>query len=131
MILLDISLFFLDSLNPVSVFLAERAAAAGGLGYRPSSGRRMTPTPVRRCPAPEVPAGGRELQLSREVCSSGGSSRRRALGEGRQQLGRKTNMKDQKMARCRSARKSYPRMRALQQLTCLVGKDEYREKIMK
>ena len=30
-----------------------------------------------------------------------------------------------------SARKSYPRMRALPQLTCLIGKDEYRERIMK
>ena len=33
------------------------------------------------------------------------------------------------MTRCRSARKSYPRMRSLQQLTCLVGKDEYKEKL--
>ena len=34
-------------------------------------------------------------------------------------------LQDQEMARCRSTRKSYNRMRALQQLTCLVGKDEY------
>ena len=40
-------------------------------------------------------------------------------------------LQDHEMARCRSARKSCPRMRALQQLTCLVGKDEYREIIMK
>ena len=45
MILLDISLFFLDSLNPVSVseaiaavFLAERAAASGGWGAAPGPG---------------------------------------------------------------------------------------------
>ena len=31
----------------------------------------------------------------------------------------------------RSARKSYPKMRALQQLSCLIGNDEYRERIMK
>ena len=35
---------------------------------------RLAPTPVRRCPPPEAPAGGGELQLSREVFSSGGSS---------------------------------------------------------
>ena len=65
MILLDISLFFLDSLNPVSVsgaiaavFLAERAAAGGGLGCGTSYGRRMEPTPVRRFAAQEAPAGG-------------------------------------------------------------------------
>ena len=70
MILLDISVFFLDSLNPVSVsgmiaavFLAGRAAAGGSLGCSASSGRRRASTPVRRCPAPEVPAGGGELQL--------------------------------------------------------------------
>ena len=34
----------------------------------------------------------------------------------------------QEMASCRSARKSYSRMRALHQLTCMVGKDEYKEK---
>ena len=34
--------------------------------------------------------------------------------------------KDQEMARCRITRKSYPKMRALQQLTCLIGIDEYR-----
>ena len=70
MILFDISLFFLDSLNPVTVaeviaavFLAERVAAGEGLGCSTSSGRRVAPTPVGRCPAPEAPAGGRELQL--------------------------------------------------------------------
>ena len=61
MILFDISLFFLDSLNPVTVaeviaavFLAERVAAGGGLGCSTSSGRRVAPTPVRRRPAPQV-----------------------------------------------------------------------------
>ena len=70
MILLDISLFFLDSLNPVTVagviaaeFIAERVAAGGGLGCSASSGRRVAPTPVRMCPASKAPAGGRELQL--------------------------------------------------------------------
>ena len=38
---------------------------------------------------------------------------------------------DQKMARCRSARKSYPTLKALQQLTSLIGNDVYRERIMK
>ena len=38
---------------------------------------------------------------------------------------------DQKMARCRSARKSYPKLKVLQQLTSLIGNDVYRERIMK
>ena len=69
MILLDISLVFLDSLNPVTVagviaavFLAERVADGEGFGCSTSPGRRVAP-PVGRCPAPEAPAGGRELQL--------------------------------------------------------------------
>ena len=41
------------------------------------------------------------------------------------------HLQDQEMDRCRSTRKSYPKMRALQQLTCLIGNDEYRERIMK
>ena len=57
--------------------------------------RRVSPTLVRRCPAPESPAGRGELLLSREVFNSGGSSRRQALEEGRQQLGRTTNVKVQ------------------------------------
>ena len=107
MILLDIRQVSLDSLNPVSVsgvnasvFFAGRAPAGGGLGCSTSSGRRVASTQVRRCPAKEAPAGGRELQVSREVCSSGGFSRRRALVEGRQQLDRTTNMKVQVLGGC-------------------------------
>ena len=69
MLLRDISLFFIDSLNPVSVsgvnasvFFAGRAPAGGGLGCSTSSGRRMAPTPVRRrSAAQEAPAGGKPL----------------------------------------------------------------------
>jgi len=46
-----------------AVFLAGRDVAAGGL---------------RRCPAPQAPAGGGELLLSWEVFNSGGRPRRRA-----------------------------------------------------
>ena len=60
---------------------------------------------------------GRELQLV-------GDSRRIASASGVVWL----HLQYQEMESCRSARKSYPRMRALQQLTCMVGKDEYKEK---
>ena len=56
-----------------------------------------------------------------------GDCRRIATAWGRGWL----HLQDQEMARCRSVRKSYPRMRALQQLICLIGNDEYRERIMK
>ena len=87
MILLDISLFFLDSLNPVAgviaaVFLAERIAACGGLECSTSSGRRVAATPMGRCSAPEAPAGGRVLQLvgqSWECPAPEGSARGRKL----------------------------------------------------
>ena len=62
--------------------------------------RRVSPTLFRRCPAPESPAGGEELLLSREVFNSGGSNRRQALEEGRQQLGRTTNVKVQVLVVC-------------------------------
>ena len=39
------------------------------------------------------------------------------------------HLQHQEMASCRSARKNYSRMRALQQLACMVGKDEYKEKL--
>ena len=51
MILLDISVFFLDSLIQfstevvVAVFLAGRVVVGAGLG----GSRRVSPTPVRRC----------------------------------------------------------------------------------
>ena len=61
--------------------------------------------------------GGRELKLV-------GDCRRIATAWGRGWL----HLQDQEMARCRSARKS---MRTLQQLTCLTGNDECRERIMK
>ena len=56
-----------------------------------------------------------------------GDCRRIATAWGRGWL----HLQGQEMARCRSARKSYPRMRVLKYLTSLVGKDEYRERIMK
>ena len=97
MILLDISCFFLESLNPVSVseliaavFLAERAAASGDLGCSTSSGGGCH----------QLQSGGVQLwklllQLFREV-----SGRRRALGEGRQKLGRTTNITVQVLGGC-------------------------------
>ena len=84
MILFDISLFFLDSLNPVSVsgvidavFLAERAAAGGAWGAAPAPGGGLhqpqwggvelqkllheeeTCSCLGRSAAPEAPTGGK------------------------------------------------------------------------
>ena len=63
---------------------------------------------------------GRELQLV-------GDWRRIATAWG----GGWLHLQDQETARCRSTRKSYPKMRALQQLICFIGNYEYRERIMK
>ena len=55
----------------------------------------------------------------------GSAFHRKSVGALVQPLVEGSSNKDQEMARCRSTRESYPKMRALQQLTCLIGNDEY------
>ena len=62
---------------------------------------------------------GRELQLFEDW-------RRVATDSGGVWL----HLQYQEMSSRRSTRRSYPRMRAKQQLTSMVGKDEYMERIM-
>ena len=87
-ILLVISMLFLDVFFSVSnkaivvVFLAGRVEAGGGLG----DSRRVSPTPVRRCPS-------RSLRLRRLLARL--QLQRQAMEEGRQQLGRMTSVKVQ------------------------------------